>query len=459
MWCGLYLLCLAVAGYPVIAGLARGRSRLETIGLSLCMGPGLIAICLIYLSLLGVRPGRAEILVMTGACAVAAMVLGRRDRHEIAGEEGGRVFKLWAVICVAAIAYGLCAVAIDTVHYPVIEWDAFAIWQLKAQVLTLLPLHPRPAYFSDLNLSYSHLRYPLLVPMMSAGAHAMTGRLDDSSKTIALLLYPGMGIAVFAVVRRIKGTTAALTATALLACAQPMLRYGGSGTAEMALTAFYACSILCLLRWRESGSWGYVVLCALFSAWMTWTKNEGLALAAINAVVLAGIRSPGPRRRTMMAAAIFMLIVAVIYLPWIAFSWGLPRTDEDYAGYLNIHEIISNLARVPTILEAIGLEMVNWRNWGFFWLLAAILAMFQPRRFASPAVAMVGVLLGLHLLAYLPPLMVVKSWNLDDLLLVTSDRLLMHAAPAAAILIGLLLPGRAGGKPADLSRINRAGEI
>jgi hypothetical protein len=405
----------------------------------------LIAICLILLSLLGVRPGRAEILAMTGACAVAAIVLRRRNRQEIAGEEGGPVCKLWAVICAVAIAYGLCAVAIDAVHYPVIEWDAFAIWQLKAQVLTLLSLHPRPAYFSDLNLSYSHLRYPLLVPMMSAGAHAMTGRLDDLSKTIALLLYPGMGIAVFAVVRRINGTTAALTATALLACAQPMLRYGGSGTAEMALTAFYACSILCLLRWQGTGSWGYVVLCAIFSAWMTWTKNEGLALAAINAVVLAGIKAPGPRRRALAAAAIFTLIVAAIYLPWVAFSWGLPRTDEDYAGVLSAHGIIANIARVPTILGAIGLEMVNWQDWGFFWLVTIILAIVQRRRFASPAAAIVGVLLALHLLAYLPPLMVVKSWNLDELLAVTSDRLLMHAAPAAAILIGLLLPSWAGG--------------
>jgi hypothetical protein len=459
MWCALYLLCLVVAGYPLVAGLAPERSRLESAGLSACMGAGLIAICLIFASMLGVQPGRAEILALTGVCAAAGIYLWRRDRNTVVLEVTERVPRLWKVICAAAIGYGLCAVVIDAVHYPVIEWDAFAIWQLKARVLTLLPLHPRPAYFSDLNLSYSHLRYPLMVPMMSAGAHAMTGRLDDLSKTVALLLYPGMGIAVFAAVRRVNGTTAALTATALLACGQPMLRYGGSGTAEMALTAFYACSLLCLLRWRETGSLGYVALCALFSAWMTWTKNEGLAMAAINAVVLAGIRAPGPRRRALTAAAIFTLIVAVIYLPWVAFSWGLPRTDEDYAGYLNVHEIISNLARVPTILEAIGLEMVNWRNWGFFWLLAAILAMVQPRRFASPAVAMIGVLLGLHLLAYLPPLMVVKSWNLNDLLLVTSDRLLMHAAPAAAILIGLLLPGRAAGTSADLSRINRAKKI
>jgi len=418
------------------------------------MGPALIAICLILLSMLGVRPGRVEILLLTGACAAAGILIWRWDRRENTVESGGRVFRLWAVICTAAIGYGLCAVVIDTIGYPVIEWDAFAIWQLKAQVLTMLPLHPRPAYFTDLNLSYSHLRYPLLVPMMSAGAHAMTGRLDDLSKTIALLLYPGMGMVVFAAVRRINGTTAALTATALLACLQPMLRYGGSGTAEMAITAFYACSILCIVRWRETGSWGYVVLCALFSAWMAWTKNEGLALAAVNAVVLALIKGHGLRRRAFAAAAIFTLIVAAIYLPWIIFSWGLPRTDEDYAGNLRIHGIISNVSRLPQILGALGLEAVNWQDWGFFWLLAATLAIVQRRRFANPAAAIIGTLLVLHLLAYLPPLMVVTSWNLDELLAVTTDRLLMHAAPAAAILIGLLLPKWAGGTAGDLPAKN-----
>jgi hypothetical protein len=46
-WCGLYLCCLAMAGYPVVAGLARGRSRWETLGLCASMGPGLIAICVL----------------------------------------------------------------------------------------------------------------------------------------------------------------------------------------------------------------------------------------------------------------------------------------------------------------------------------------------------------------------------------------------------------------------------
>jgi 4-amino-4-deoxy-L-arabinose transferase-like glycosyltransferase len=284
---------------------------------------------------------------------------------------------------------------------------------------------------------------------MAAGAHAMTGRLDDLSKTISLLLYPGMLMVVFVAVRRINGVSAGLTAVALLSCLQPMLQYGGSGTAEMGLTAFYACSLLCILRWRETGGFGYLVLCALFSAWMTWTKNEGLALAAVNGVVLAGIKPALSRRRGIMGAAVFVVIVAAIYLPWMIFSWGLPRTDEDYAGLLGVHGIISNIGRLPRIFGALAVEMLDWQYWGLFWFVALILAVVRRRRFANPAAAIIGVLLVLHLLAYLPPLMVVTSWNLDELLAVTTDRLLMHVAPAAAILIGLLLPKWAGGTASD----------
>ncbi len=93
--------------------------------------------------------------------------------------------------------------------------------------------------------------------------------------------------------------------------------------------------------------------------------------------------------------------------------------------------------------------MLDWQYWGLFWFVALILAVVQRRRFANPAAAIIGVLLVLHLLAYLPPLMVVTSWNLDELLAVTTDRLLMHVAPAAAILIGLLLPKWAGGTASD----------
>jgi len=319
------------------------------------------------------------------------------------------------------------------------------MWQLKAEVLAILPLHPRPGYFTNLSMSYSHLRYPLLVPMISAGMHAMTGNLDDLGKTVSLLWYPAMGAVVFAAVRRISGVTAALTVTALLTCFTPMFRYGGSGTAEMALTAYYACSVLCILRWQEMRQRGYLILAALFTAWMTWTKNEGLALAVINVIVVALMEPNKNWRKSLASAGILAGIVASLYTPWIIYTWGLPRTDEDYFGKLNPHQLFLNLGKFKIVVGRLGLELINFWDWGLFWILVIILAIKERERFRDRATATLGLLLVLHLLAYIPPPMVVTHWKLDDLLSATLDRLLMHAAPAAAILLGALWPEWAGG--------------
>ncbi len=424
----------------------RGASRVEVVALTLCMGPAIMGFFLILLSMLGIRPAKAEILSITVVAAVAGIVVHRiRCVEPAMKSRSDPIPAWWLLICAIAIAYGFMSVANDALMYPVNEWDAFAIWQLKAKVLAIYPLYPRPAYFTNLSLSYSHLRYPLLVPMMSAGVRAMTGPLDDLGKTISLLLYPGMGLAVFAAVKRINGTTAALTATALLACLQPFCRYGGSGTAEMAITGFYACSLLCILRWKENGNCRFLVLAAIFSGWMAWTKNEGLALAAINAIVVAA-SGPRERRRKSLAAGVTLAIIAgAIYLPWILYSWGLPRTDEDYAGRLASLQIFSNFGRLGTILVGFGKELIDWEDWGLFWVIAAGLALAERRRFRNQLVGVIGVLLVLHIAAYIPAFLV-TNWKLEELLSVTLDRLLMHAAPAAAILIGALWPAWVGGR-------------
>src|ERR1700722_16779935 len=77
MACALYLCCLIVAGYPLAAGLARRANWQETAALAMCMGPGVLGIILIFLSMLGVRPVEPEILGIAGALAVAGIVVWR----------------------------------------------------------------------------------------------------------------------------------------------------------------------------------------------------------------------------------------------------------------------------------------------------------------------------------------------------------------------------------------------
>ena len=210
-WCAIYLVCLLLTGYAVAAALTPRRSSIELLGLAACIGPAVMGAFLIVISLLGRAPTRITIMGFTLAMLVL-LVWGIKRRAKFPREEEPpRIPIIWIVIGLGILATVLYLLINDTAIMPTLEWDAFAIWQLKDKILTDHALIPKPEYFYDVNLSYSHLRYPILVPMISAGSMAMTGyEGDDLAKVPYLLMYLGMAADVFSAIRRLAGPAAAV---------------------------------------------------------------------------------------------------------------------------------------------------------------------------------------------------------------------------------------------------------
>jgi len=444
MWCALYLCCLVIVGCGAARWLVRSRSWIEWAGWVLCLGPGVTGLCLVAMSMLGWRPSRLAILLLAALFAAVAAV-PRRTR----GQEpppptpltSAPPPKWWSALCLIAVVYGIYVVALNALVYPTIEWDAFAIWQLKSKVLASEPLWPKPAYFSNIALSFSHLRYPVLVPMISAGVHVMVGRLDDElEKTPFLLLYLGLGAAIYAAIQSRRGTMAAVSATALLLTTPLMLQHAASGTAEMALTTFYAGSIIFILRWQERQQLRDLLAASLFSALLTWTKQEGYALAAINVLALVLLTPQPLRPRHLLATLASALLIAALALPWIWYVHPLPHTDENYSDRLRVGLMLAHLRGLPLVLGSMLATAVRPDQWGIFWFLLPAAAILERRRLSQRPVLILWILLAAQLLAYLPPFLVVQRWNVEELLHVTMGRLLLHATPAAALLIGLHWP-------------------
>jgi 4-amino-4-deoxy-L-arabinose transferase-like glycosyltransferase len=448
IWSTIYLACLLAVGYGAAAIFRRGDSRIGRFGLAACLGSAILGFILIAISLSGCPPNRAVIL-----CAAAigiATAVGRRPRKPvISSPRLPRTSLAWLVLCLVAIAYGIFASGQDAFLLPAVERDAYSIWQLKAKVLAIHALLPRPDYFTDLSLSYSHLRYPILVPMISAGLHAMTGRLDDElGKTPSLLLYLGLGAAIYAAIQSRRGVVPAITATALLLTTPTILGAAGSGTADMTLTAFYGCSIVYLLRWQEEKRFVDLALCLIFTAAMAWTKNEGMILALINVAAIAALTPRPWSPRQFCVPLGFLFGVALLVAPWIIYSHNLPATDENYPTHLNPRELAANIARLPYIAHSLCGDLINWRHWGFFWLALAVVAIPQPRAIPHGPIRLLWILLLLHILAYIPFYMV-TPWQLPYLMPYSQSRLLLHATPTVALLIGLLWPRNSGMQPQE----------
>jgi succinate dehydrogenase hydrophobic anchor subunit len=444
-----YIAILFLAGYAVVAPLSRERSQLEIIGLSLCLGPALVALVLLYASMLGLRPSRPELLIIAAASAVAsAFWFFRRTPIPAAViKRFPHGAKIWPLFCLIAIGYALYCIATDALSTPTIEWDAFAIWQLKAKLLATYALFPKPAYFTNLSLSYSHPRYPLLWPMVSAGMFTAGDRLEDVGKVPSLLFVVGLSLAIYATLRQYRSRAVSIAVVAMLLNSGAMLRYAGCGTAEMAFTALYGASLVCVLRFQQRGYVSDVILAALFSATLAWTKNEGLPLVLINFLAILFV-SPRPWSTSFRNATIFFAVAFILYLPWIHFSNGLPSTDEDYINRLTPTHMLENLNRLSLILKTFGKEatfnktgLTYATDYGLFWILPVVLLAVQWKHIADRATLLRAALIVFHLLAYIPPFLVVgTTWNVKELLDVTADRLLLHMAPAGALLIGFLWP-------------------
>ena len=296
---------------------------------------------------------------------------------------------------------GLAIITGSALSAPPVDWDSFAIWGFKAKVLAHEALRPTPVYFHDLNLSYSHLDYPLMVPFLTAGAYAAMGTVDDQTGKLVsvfldVLLVPLVYVGLRWKLRRLPAACLA----AIPALLPAMFRYAGAGCADLPLTMFYAGSVFYVARWIDRQQREDLILAILFSVFAAFTKNEGLILALINGAVLLGFGLwCGPRRAWLGALAFFAGLLAVD-AAWLIWSRGLPRTHEDYGSKLLSPLVVASLPKLKQVIPAMMLKITELRTWGLLWLLTGVMALLGWRAFARRYIQAMWVLLGLHLLVY-----------------------------------------------------------
>ncbi len=450
-WLGFYTAVLICLGYAAVALIYAGRrlDLAEACGLTLCLGTGNLSLLLFLSSLFGHPPSR---MVLVAGLLIALFLLAALAwRRLLPGlslpPAGGSVPRpLWAVIAGGLfLLYLIAAVGIDSLFFPLYDWDGFAIWGLKARVLFTTSLRERPEYFFQAPLSFSHQDYPLLVPFLTAGVYGAVGQVNDQlGKMPQLLLYVALACTLYHALRW-KLPRGAAAILALIGISVPVLiRWAGAGNADLALTTYYGASVYYLVRGRWEEDCRALVLAGLLTGFMAFTKNEGLALAAINLLVLAlfSLRRPGGAPGRMLV--LFFLAAALVLAPWLWWSLDLPRTHEDYASRLTIAGILDNLDRLGTIFSEFGRQIVAWERWGFLWGLLFSSALLGYRGLKRPHVQAVWLLFGAHIALYVL-VYLVTPWDLGELFAISLDRLLLHTVPAAVLLAGLhiaeFLPG------------------
>ena len=308
---GLYLV-IGVALLPLLR-IARTRTELfGRLGLAYVLGLATTSALAATLALIGVPVGLGELVVL----ALVAVAASWRRLRGLPPESPERAVPEPLVsrgVGVAAFvaALVLLAHALRTFAVrPLVEWDGWAIWGMKARALYDYGGVGHGLFTTQV---YGPLQHPLLLPALEATGFRAMGAFDGTLIHVQLaLLAVGFAAGLWTLLR--ERVPAALAGAAILAivAADSTLKQLAGNLADIPLAFFVALGVVALARTLLDEQAGLLPFAALMLGAATLTKPEGLlfAVAALVPFVLIA------RTRASLFTA---LAVALILLPWRIF--------------------------------------------------------------------------------------------------------------------------------------------
>ena len=196
--------------------------------------------------------------------------------------------KLLVGVFLAALAFAVVGVVAKCWELPLGDWDAWAIWNLRARCL----FRAGPMWRQAFSPLFQHTDYPLLVPATSARCWLYLGSEATWVPWLvgALLTFSTVGM-LAAGVARLRGSSQGLLAGLVLLGTVSFSHRGAWQYADVPLAFFVLAAVLLLTlydatdrRRRRS-----LFLSGLAAGLAAWTKNEGslvlIAVAATHTVM------------------------------------------------------------------------------------------------------------------------------------------------------------------------------
>jgi 4-amino-4-deoxy-L-arabinose transferase-like glycosyltransferase len=311
----------------------RGWRRL---GLAYMAGVAAVGLLAAELVLVQITLGLVELTLLALAVGVTAFL--RRPRTA-AREERKRDLLGLAPLAplVALLGYALVAVG----RRPLLEFDGWAIWGMKARALYQLGGTANPVFTSD---AYPPLQHPLLFPSLEAIGFRAMGAFDPALFHVQLVLVAAAFSSALLdlLTPRVPLLLAGLVTLAIVSAAGTVQQFS-NGLADAPLAFFVVLGLVALGRWLETDEAPVLACAALFLGAAALTKSEGALFALAAAVALLGTLTAWNRAR-LPRAGLAMLAVLAVLVPWRAFIAAHHLPNPEYSlgnaaspGYLSDH--------------------------------------------------------------------------------------------------------------------------
>ena len=341
--------------------------------------------------------------------------------------------------CWAALLLGVFTV-LERLWLIGLDWDALAIWQLKARMLFLDG--NLAAWQNTAPFPYAHFDYPLLTPLLTWWTYRHFDGIDlHWAQANGLLFYADLLVIFAASAIRYVPAWAALSAASLLSGLPEVTLHAVSGYADLPVSVYFLGAGVFLIRAlneRETGAWPLV---GWMLAGVILVKNEGL-LACLSAFIVIGLHLYHSRlaptdtpdnSRNKRASFVWLLAPGLAYLPWwlLKHRWALSNDvmQPVHPPHFTIRLLWWRMWYA--ILYGFGRQMLWLGPWFPAWGLLGVITLAgiaaAYRRRLHPARPL-WLLAGIQLCGYIGIYMITPS-ALPAHIISSVDRLTLHVAP------------------------------
>ena len=439
-----------LALFRIVRSRAELRSRLA---LGYVAGVAAVGIVAAHLALVHVPVGLTELVVLA---LVLAWPAWRRWRGLAHGSRAARNIGTAGTVGVVAFVAALLLLGHAARAFavrPLVEWDGWAIWGMKARALYDFGGAQHDVFTSA---PYGPLQHPLWLPALESVGFRAMGAYDGTLIHVQLaLLAIGFAAGLWTLLQERVPTALAGAAVLAIAAADSVLRQLASNLADIPLAFLVALGVVTIAIWLRDGDRTMLPLAATLLGAATLAKPEGTLYAAAALLAALAVGGAARARGTLLTT----LAVALILLPWRVYvaAHGLKNPEYDLGDALRPSYLADHSDRFGPAVAGVWHQI--WSS-GWGWLvpfalvaLAAALIAGRARVAAFAATWALLSFLGIVLTFWVSvvPVELTLRWAAYR----TVASLVIGAAALAPLLAGDAWVSRGEGRAAFAGRLPR----
>ncbi|MBI3602420.1 MAG: hypothetical protein HY209_05960 [Candidatus Omnitrophica bacterium] len=421
----MYLFALAVAvalGYCTLRLIVAGRlSFYLSLFLGAALGLGIIGQIIFYLQLLGNNFN--HFLPPLVSLFLLVVLFWLNKSLKIQSHKNSNGLSLLVLILLSVPLW------LEANYYPLGGWDAWSCWNLKAKFIYLAEDHWKDIFTPI--LWRSNIHYPLGLPTINVWFWHWSGvsqSVPMLNAVVLALLTAGvllLGLQELKVSQWISIVVTLSVFTLAFGNTLSISQYS-----DILFSLYLLAALVCYLLSRDLKDNRLLILTAVFTGLLSFTKNEGLAASVI--LTLLVLSQQLHRPWAFISALIAVALPTIIFILWM-----VPPNETFINGLATISKP-STFLRLQYVLVYPWFEFISLK-WNGLWILAVVGLMLAGGQAMKKPLNIIGLFVALYLAVLMAYYQINTFFEIGWWMSMTFNRIVFALMPTVFLWLALSL--------------------